>query len=63
MLFTIRYGKGQMFHNALGHTTKELRSVDFVVTLQRGAEWAASGKVTQKVPDDFPTADKASVRP
>jgi len=25
-------------------------------------EWAATGKVTQKVPADFPTADKASVR-
>jgi len=32
------------------------------VTLQRGAEWAATGKVTQKVPDDFPTADKVSIR-
>ena len=32
------------------------------LTLQRGAEWAATGKVTQKVPTDFPTADKESVR-
>ncbi|HSP55797.1 MAG TPA: ThuA domain-containing protein, partial [Dehalococcoidia bacterium] len=38
-------------------------SVAFIVTFQRGTEWAASGKVTQKVPDDFPTADKDSVRP
>jgi hypothetical protein len=30
--------------------------------LQRGVEWAATGKVTQKVPDDFPTAEKVSLR-
>ena len=63
ILFTIQYGKGRVFQNALGHTAKELKSVAFIVTFQRGAEWAATGKVTQKVPDDFPTADKASVRP
>ena len=47
----------------MGHTAKELKSVAFIVTLQRGVEWAASGKVTQKIPDDFPTEDKATVRP
>lgn len=62
LLFTIQYGKGRVFQNALGHTPKELKSVAFIVTFQRGVEWAASGKVTQKVPADFPTADKASVR-
>jgi len=62
ILFTVNYGKGRVFQNALGHTAKELKSVAFIVTFQRGVEWAASGKVTQKVPDDFPTADKASVR-
>ena len=51
-----------MFQNALGHTPEQLKSVAFIVTFQRGAEWAASGKVTQKVPDDFPGPDKASVR-
>jgi uncharacterized protein len=63
VLFTVTYGKGRVFQNALGHTPKELKSVAFIATFQRGAEWAVSGKVTQKVPDDFPTADKASVRP
>ena len=38
-----------------------LSSTDFVVTFQRGTEWAATGNVTQKVPDDFPTAEKVSV--
>jgi cytochrome c oxidase cbb3-type subunit 3 len=36
--------------------------VDFVVTFQRGTEWAATGAVTQSVPSDFPTPDKVSVR-
>lgn len=63
ILFTVSYGKGRVFQNAMGHTGKELKSVAFLATFQRGVEWAASGKVTQKVPADFPTADKASVRP
>jgi type 1 glutamine amidotransferase len=62
ILFTVQYGKGRVFQNALGHTPKELKSVSFIATFQRGVEWAATGKVTQKVPADFPTADKASVR-
>ncbi len=62
LLFTVKYGKGRVFENALGHTAKQLKSVAFIVTYQRGVEWAASGKVTQKLPDDLPSADKASVR-
>jgi len=62
LLFTVEYGKGRVFQNALGHTAKELASVAFIATFQRGVEWAASGKVTQEVPDDFPGPDEASVR-
>jgi len=62
LLFTVAYGKGRVFQNALGHTAEELKSVAFIATFQRGAEWAASGKVTQDVPDDFPGPDEASVR-
>jgi hypothetical protein len=36
--------------------------VDFVVTFQRGTEWAATGAVTQKVPASFPTANSVSFR-
>jgi type 1 glutamine amidotransferase len=62
LLTTVTYGKGRVFFNALGHTAKEMKSVAFIATYQRGAEWAASGKVTQKVPADFPSADKAGLR-
>ena len=69
MLFTVQYGKGRMFHTAMGHAgdteqnSPALQCVGFITTLQRGAEWAATGQVTQSVPDDFPTADTVSLRP
>lgn len=63
MIFTVDYGKGRVFHTPMGHSTEALRCVGFIVTLQRGAEWAATGKVTQtKIPDDFPTADTTRLR-
>jgi uncharacterized protein len=69
MLMAISYGKGRIFHSTLGHVGPNskppflpLTSVGFIVTIQRGTEWAATGKVTQKVPADFPTADKVSNR-
>jgi len=33
-----------------------------VATFQRGTEWAATGKVTMKVPGDFPGASEVRVR-
>jgi type 1 glutamine amidotransferase len=62
MLMAIKFGKGRVFHTTLGHAAEQLKSVAFIVTYQRGAEWAATGKVTQPVPDDFPTPDKPSIR-
>ena len=62
MLMAIAYGKGRVFHTTLGHDVNGLSSVDFVVTFQRGTEWAATGKVTQKAPANFPTANTVSYR-
>jgi hypothetical protein len=62
ILMVIAYGKGRVFHTVLGHDLGALNCVGFITTYQRGAEWAATGKVTQKVPRDFPSADKASTR-
>ena len=62
MLLTIRYGKGRVFHTALGHDLVAMSCLGFITTFQRGTEWAATGKVTQKVPPDFPGADKMSKR-
>ena len=59
---TVAYGKGRVFYTLLGHAVEQLRSVAFIATFQRGTEWAATGKVTLKVPADFPGPDKQSVR-
>jgi hypothetical protein len=39
-----------------------LSCVGFIVTFQRGTEWAATGKVTQKIPAVFPTATVVAYR-
>lgn len=62
ILMALTYGKGRIFHTVLGHDLAALNSVGFIVTYQRGTEWAATGKVTQKVPKDFPTSEKAATR-
>ncbi len=62
MLMVIDYGKGRVFHTTLGHDTEALEGVGFIVTLLRGTEWAATGKVTQEIPKDFPAAEKATSR-
>jgi uncharacterized protein len=62
MLMTLTFGKGRIFHTTLGHSVEAMKCVGFITTLQRGAEWASTGKVTQKVPDDFPSAEKTSSR-
>jgi type 1 glutamine amidotransferase len=56
------YGRGRVFHTTFGHDVRALSSVDFVVTLQRGTEWAATGDVTQAVPSSFPAAEAPSYR-
>jgi type 1 glutamine amidotransferase len=68
MLMTITYGKGRIFHTAMGHVGKDethpaTECVGFIVTLQRGAEWAACGNVTQAIPQDFPNVACAVYRP
>jgi type 1 glutamine amidotransferase len=61
-LLVTSYGKGRVFHTMIGHGPEAMKCVGFIVTLQRGTEWAATGKVTQKVPADFPKADAVSLR-
>lgn len=62
MLMVLKYGKGRIFHTAMGHDVAALSCVGFIATFQRGTEWAATGKVTQKVPAAFPTAETVSYR-
>jgi type 1 glutamine amidotransferase len=62
MLMVLRYGKGRIFHTTLGHDAFALSCVGFIATFQRGTEWTATGRVTQKVPATFPTANTVSYR-
>ncbi len=63
MMWTVSYGKGRVFHTPMGHDERSMRCWGFVATLQRGSEWAATGRVTLALPKDFPTATKESSLP
>ena len=67
ILMTITYGKGRIFHTAMGHADEgggpAMQCAGFITTLQRGAEWAVTGNVTQKVPWDFPSSAGVVLRP
>jgi uncharacterized protein len=66
VLVARNYDKGRIFATLLGTPDEEensaLHCAGFIVTLQRGAEWAATGLVTQEVPFDFPTASDVVIR-
>ncbi len=52
MLWTVNYGKGRVFVAVMGHDAEATKNPEFTITLARGAEWAATGKVTiQPSPD------------
>jgi uncharacterized protein len=63
VLIALSYGKGRVFHVLLGRTPEGMTGVGFQTMLERGAEWAATGKVTARMPSDFPTEEKTSTRP
>lgn len=68
VIFTVDYGKARIFHTTLGHAGNTLdnniamQCAGFQVTLLRGAEWAATGNITQSIPYDFPTEKSISLR-
>ncbi|MDO5571939.1 MAG: ThuA domain-containing protein [Bacteroidales bacterium] len=69
LIFTVEYGKGKIFHTMLGHAGDQLENnpamqcAGFQITLLRGAEWAATGKIKdKKLTKDFPTDKKTSFR-
>ncbi len=62
MLMTVNYGDGRIFHSTLGHFDYSMECVGFITTFQRGAEWVVTGKVSQKIPEDFPSIEKVKSR-
>ncbi len=67
VLLARNFGKGRIFITMIGtpddKENNALHCAGFIVTLQRGAEWAVTGNVTQEAPFDFPTAAGAVLRP
>lgn len=64
MAYTVRYGEGRIFGTPMGHVDggaqpgsgpwPAIECVGYTTLMQRGAEWAATGRVTQEVPVNFP---------
>jgi HEAT repeat protein/type 1 glutamine amidotransferase len=68
VLLTVTFGNGRVFHTVLGHAMGDgphpaMQCVGFIVTFLRGAEWAATGTVTQKIPGGFPAIDREKGTP
>ena len=63
LLMTVQFGNGRVFHTTLGHDAEAIQGVAFQVTLQRGTEWAATGRVTfLAVGSDLLSDDQPSLR-
>ncbi|MBL9213742.1 MAG: ThuA domain-containing protein [Opitutaceae bacterium] len=63
MLMVIPYGQGRVFHTTLGHAVEAVNGLGFQVTLARGTEWAATGRVTLPPPKAGELAvERAAVR-
>ena len=54
------YGKGRIFHTILGHDARTMRNSAFRTLMLRGTEWAASGSVTQPIPQELQTMDDSN---
>jgi type 1 glutamine amidotransferase len=63
IFITVNYGKGRIFNTILGHDDYSFEGVGFIISFTRGVEWTATGKVSQKIPSDFPTSDYSTSRP
>jgi type 1 glutamine amidotransferase len=70
--WTVTYGKGRVYASSFGHVwsdeseTKQpvdLLAADEQVLIPRALQWLAKRPITVEVPNDFPTAQKVSIRP
>lgn len=65
--WVIDYGKGRVYNSSMGHLWKgqtypvSFRCIGFQTTMIRATEWLATGKVTYKVPENFPTEEFTSL--
>ncbi len=59
-LWTVSFGKGRIVQTPMGHDVFAMRCIGFITTMERSTEWAATGKVTLPIPENFPGPTKAS---
>ena len=45
LVLTLEYGQGRVFNETFGHDTKAIKTETVAKLIQRGCEWAATGKV------------------
>ncbi len=66
--WVVAYGKGRVYSSSMGHLWKDdvyplgYQCAGFQTLVVRVTEWLATGKVSSKVPDNFPTESKTSLR-
>ena len=53
VIWTTEFGKGRVFIMAPGHDASTMQHAGYAVTFARGAEWAATGKVTLPIPPEM----------
>lgn len=59
IMWTLKYGQGNVFATVLGHDAAAVQTPFFVTTFTRGAEWAATGAVTIPVPGQIAADPRA----
>lgn len=57
IILTQQMENGRSFFLLLGHDVQTMKNLGFKTLLLRGSEWAATGKVTQKIPDELSIED------
>lgn len=62
LLWGNTYGRGRVFHTALGHDTDAMSAPGFAASFARGVEWAATGAVTLPARIDMNPKDPGAVR-
>jgi len=63
MIWTVSFGKGRICHTPLGHDANAMKCLGFASVIERGSEWAATGKVTIPLTPEFPTAKQTKSAP
>jgi type 1 glutamine amidotransferase len=53
VVWVASYGKGRVYHNALGHDPEAMQSAGFKTLLIRGVEWAATGEAPYPLPAEL----------